>query len=406
MDKRTPDEGTGINHGPREMYLRRRDFFKLSAAGAAGVALSGGLTAQDTTADHKPKAAEEIATNIAELLKPRTPDSMPGKFPGKVVQVATGKAASDAGFDTDKIRLAVETGIKALTGEKDIRDAWRVFVGPQDVVGLKLNPIGGKLLSNRPEMVDVIIDGLTAAGIPKKNIIIWDRRLFQLEEAGFTSERYPGIRILGTEMKGANGDFYDDNGLLWARDNIDRDYPAYTADIEGKYNKNVLPYMINEGQTSYFTKIVTQTCSKIINVPVLKNAGSAVTLCLKNLSYGSLSNTSRLHKIWAKSVAEPCAVPCLRDKVVLNIVDGLKACYEGGPGADAQYIWNANQMLFGSDPVAVDTVGYEYIIRERMKRGVQQLEDKKRREFLEIAAKLGLGHHEKANIRLQSLELA
>lgn len=207
-------------------------------------------------------------------------------------------------------------------------------------------------------------------------------------------------------MKGPNNDFYDENGLLWARDNIDRDYPGYTAEIESKYEKNVLPYMINEGRTSYFTKIVTQTCSKIINVPVLKNAGSAVTLCLKNLSYGALSNTSRLHKIWAKSVAEPCAVPCLRDKVVLNIVDGLKACYEGGPGANAQYIWNANQMLFGTDPVAVDTVGYEFIIGERMKRGVQQLEDKKRREFLEIAGKLGLGHHDKDNIRLHSLELA
>jgi len=47
------------------------------------------------------------------------------------------------------------------------------------------------------------------------------------------------------------------------------------------------------------------------------------TCCLKNLSYGSISNTSRLHKLWMHSVAEPCAFPVLRDKVVLNVVDGL-----------------------------------------------------------------------------------
>ncbi|MCJ7682298.1 MAG: hypothetical protein MUP70_16345, partial [Candidatus Aminicenantes bacterium] len=111
MDKRIPKEGSGVNHSPREAHIRRREFFKLTAVGAAGVALSGGLAAQDTTADHKPKAAEEIGSNIADLMKPRTANSMPGKFPGKVVQVFTGSAASDTGFDTDKIREAVETGM-------------------------------------------------------------------------------------------------------------------------------------------------------------------------------------------------------------------------------------------------------------------------------------------------------
>ena len=93
--------------------------------------------------------------------------------------------------------------------------------------------------------------------------------------------------------------------------------------------------MINEGKSSYFTKIVTETVTKIVNVPILKNAGATATCCLKTLSYGALSNTSRLHKLWMKSVAEPCAFPVLRDKVVLNIVDGLQACYDGGPGPSA-----------------------------------------------------------------------
>ena len=397
---------TGLDHRPDRGQIDRREFFHLSAAGAAGLALRGGLSAQDKSAEHKPKPSEEITTNITDLLKPRTADSMPGRFPGRVVEIDTGDAASEPGFHKAKIQKSVDLGLRELTGERDVKKAWLTFVSPEDVIGLKLNPIGGKLLSNRPEMVDVLIEGLTAAGIPRSHIILWDRRLFQLEEAGFTQDRYPGIRIMGTEMKGPNNDFYDENGELWAKDNIDRDYPSYSAGVEMKYNKDMLPYMINEGKESFFTKIVTRTCDKIINVPVLKNAGPTVTLCLKNLSYGSLSNTSRLHRIWNNSVAEPNAVPCLRDKVVLNIVDGLKACYEGGPGANAQYIYFANKMFFGTDPVAVDTIGHEYMIKERMTRGVQQLEDRSRRAYLEIASRLGLGTHERDKIQLKSLNLA
>ncbi len=197
-----------------------------------------------------------------------------------------------------------------------------------------------------------IITMLLEAGVPKGNIVIWDRRLFQLEAAWFTATRFPGIRILGTEMK---------------------------------------------GKSSYFTKIV--------NVPILKNAGATATCCLKNLSYGSLSNTSRLHKLWMKSVAEPCAFPVLRDKVVLNIVDGLQACYDGGPGANPKFIYDANVLLFGTDPVAVDAVAHDIIVKERMARGVQQVEEQGRSAFLELAEGLGLGIAAREKIQVSDVPL-
>ena len=391
-------------------FLTRRKFFSVSAASLAGLALHRRLPGQEKVDEHKPKPAPtppEIQTNIDEALKvPRTKDSLPGRYPGQVVRISTGSASSEGKLDPAKVKTAVEKGLLELSGEKDVRSAWLQFVSPSDVVGIKVNPIGGKLLSTKPEVVEVIIDGLLQAGVPKKNIVIWDRRLFQLEEAGFTAGRFPGIEILGTEMRGPNGEFYDDKGELWSKDNIDREAPFYFADVEGKYDEKTLPYMINGGKESYFTKILTRRCTKVINVPILKNAGPTVTLCLKNLSYGALSNTSRLHRLWMKSVAEPCAFPALRDKVVLNIVDGFQACYEGGPGADAKYIWDANLMLFGTDPVAVDAIGHEFIVKERMKRGVQQLDDKKRRAFLELAAGFGLGVAEADKIKVKDIDLA
>jgi len=376
---------------PSDRFSRRK-FMGAAAMAAAGAALAPRLIGQEKTQEKPAPPPPQIKTNIDEVRGiPRVAGSMPGKYPGRVVRVATGKNPVGQKIDGARVRREVERGMAALTGEKRMGKAWRQFVGPKDIVGIKVNPIGGAILSTKPEVVDAIVEGLLAAGVRKANIVIWDRRLFQLADAGFTEARFPGIRILGTEMKGPNGEFYDDKGELWARDNVDREALPYVVDLEMKYNKELLGYMINEGKESYFTKIVTEKVTKIVNVPIFKNSGATVTCCLKNLAYGSVSNTSRLHKIWMNSVVEPCAFPVLRDKVVLNIVDGLQACYDGGPGANPKFVYDANLLLFGTDPVAADAVAHDILVKERIARGVQTADAPARSAFLAIAEELGLG---------------
>lgn len=391
---------------PSDRFSRRR-FLGSAAVAAAGAAIAPRLMGQDKPEDRKvPAAPPDIKTNIDEVRGiPRVPTSMPGKYPGKVVRVKTGSNPVGKAIDGTRVRLELAAGMAALTGEKKTGRAWARFVGPKDVVGIKVNPIGEKLLSTKPEVVDAVIEGLLAAGVKKENIVIWDRRLFQLTEAGFTADRFPGIRVLGTEMMGPNGKFYDEKGELWAKDNIDREALPYVAEVEQKYDAETLGYMINEGKASYFSKIVTDVVTKIVNVPILKNAGATTTCCLKNLSYGSISNTSRLHKLWMKSVAEPCAFPVLRDKVVLNVVDGLQACYDGGPGANPKFIYDANLLLLGTDPVAVDAVAHDIVVKERMARGVQQVDDPRRRSaaFLDLAAELGLGVADRGKIAIEEV---
>ena len=393
---------------PSDKFSRRK-FFGTAAIAAAGAALSPRLISQEKAQSEKPPAAPpaEIKTNIDEVRGiPRVATSLPGKYPGKVVRVKTGRNPVGQKIDGARVAKEIQAGMAELTGEKDMAKAWGRFVGPQDFVGIKVNPIGGAILSTKPEVVDAVIAGLLAAGVRKENIFIWDRRLFQLQEAGFTPERFPSVRILGTEMKGPNGEFYDAKGELWAKDNIDREALPYVADVEMKYDKETLPYMINEGKSSYFSKIVTQTVTKIVNVPILKNAGATATCCLKNLSYGSISNTSRLHKLWMKSVVEPVAFPVLRDKVVLNVVDGLQSCYDGGPGANPKFIYDANVMLFGTDPVALDSVAHDIIVKERMVRGTQQIDNRARSAtFLDIAEKLGLGFAARDKITISDVGL-
>ena len=381
----------------KEFNSGRRRFFKLAALGGLGASIMSPMSslAKMTGDDEKTK------TNVADALKhPRNENSMPGKYPGKVVKVNDPKSVVDDKPQEAAAYKMLAEGMLLLSGEKELKNAWRQFVNPSEVIGLKVNPVAGKPLSTSHAVTKSIIKQLLEAGIPKENIVIWDRREMQLHETGFTEENYPGIKIRGTEQQDAEGGFYDKDGMLYGEKMIDKDW-YYWADCEQEYDAYTIPYMVNSGKYSYFSKICTQEVDKIINVPILKNAGSTVTLCLKNLGYGSITNTGRLHKtLWSDTSAEVCAFPPLRDKVVLNIVDGLRGCYEGGPGANPQFIVNYNTMLIGTDPVAVDRIGYDIVIAKRIEEGVQEEESPRGRKFMEMAAELKLGEADPEKITL------
>jgi hypothetical protein len=285
------------------------------------ILLSSTVVLPQATDQGKPK------TNINDAMKYElTENSMPGKYPGKVVRVNDENSIADNKISYDEAYKMIGKGMIELTGASSLKDAWLQFVNVTDKIGLKVNPVASPTLSTSVEVTQAIVKQLEEAGIPRSNLLIWDRREEQLAEAGFTAEAFPGIKLIGTERLGENGTMYDENGVLYSKRMIDTTW-YYWADYEEPYDAETMPYMVNDGKYSYYTKIVTGMCDKIINIPILKNAGSSITLCLKNLAYGSITNTGRLHKfLWSETCAEACAFPPLRDKVVLNIVDGIKGC--------------------------------------------------------------------------------
>jgi len=399
-------EMSGEPESSRLDGMTRRTFVGWAAGGLAALAGVGRLRARTGAGPSSFQATltSEIRTNIDEILKvPRTAASMPGRFPGRVVKVLTGDTASGGKIDGRRARACLENGLMQLTGRTTAREAWQEFVSPADVVGIKVNPIA-RTLPTSFALTQAVIDGLMDAGVPASNIAVWDRRLFQLEEAGYTSARFPGIGILGTEIMGPNGDFYDEKGELWSLANIDKEAPAYFADIDGSYGREDLPYMVNGGKWSYFSKLVTRRFTKVVNLPILKTCQPVgISFALKNLAYGALSNTSRLHRVGVNVIGEACAFPCLRDKAVLHIGDALRASYYGGLGGNPKYTWDANVLFVGTDPVAVDFITLEYITGVRVARGVQQMEDRQNRIYLDMAAGLGLGITDRSKIDLQEI---
>jgi hypothetical protein len=380
--------------------LSRRRFLQGTAfAGAAA------LGAKHAYAEPRPAVTRQnrpdpdsIHTNIeSATVVPRTEQSMPGKYPGVVAEVYHPESVEGNKPDAAAAAAMLAAGMTLLTGDEKAEGAWSRFFTPQDRVGIKVNPVAGRLLANSHELTHAIIDALLAIGLPKENIILWDRRQEQLKDCGFTEENYPGITIIGTEYMEKEGEQEVWKGL----DRLDEDF-YYEFDIAGEYDEELMPYMLNGGTKSYFTRIITQMVDKVINVPILKNAGTSVTIALKNLAFGTTSNSARGHNIWSRYIAEVCAFPPVRDKVVLNIVDGLRGCYEGGPGAVARYIWNAKTVWVATDPVAVDHIGWEKIFAKRVAEGVSWEEQRGERDkYLDMlvrANKLGLGVYERSKI--------
>ena len=405
---RTPGiyEMSAESERPISGDMTRRAFVGLAAGGVAALTAVGRLhgRAGGRPSPLQATLTSDIRTNIDEILKiPRTADSMPGKFPGRIVKVLTGNTASDGKIDGRRARTCLEQGLMRLTGRSTAREAWLEFVSPSDVVGIKVNPVA-RLLPTSFELTQAVIDGLLEAGVPAANIAIWDRRLADLHGGGYTSGRFPGVTLLGTEIKGPNGEYYDEKGELWSLANIDREAPAYFADLDDAHDRDDLPYMVNGGRWSYFSRLVTRRFTKIINLPVLKTCQPVgISFAMKNLAYGALTNTSRLHRVGVNAIGEACAFPCLRDKAVLHIGDALRACYHGGVGTNPKHTWDANILFVGTDPVALDLITLEYITGIRIAKGVQQMEDPQNRVYLDMAAKLGLGVAERSKIDLREI---
>jgi len=383
------------------LSLNRRQFFKVG--GVAGAAAGLGLLAGRSLvfAQNAPQAkVERPKTNIEDAMKvPRTKHSLPGPFPGKVVEAHDPKCVADGKVDAVLIKGMFEKGLSRLTG-KNLKKSFALFFDKNDIVGIKVNPVGPGLISTRLEVVDAVVDWLASAGLPRRNIIIWDRFDYMLKDAGFTAERYPGIGIEGLQTMdeaAAEGKTKDNSrwlkpdGSHVSADNFDQDV-YYWADVEGPKDEPYLNQHVFNGKYSYFGKLLTRKLTKIINVPVFKNTGNAISMATKNIGYGAVCNTNRLHQpLFLDVCVEVPAFPAVRDKLVLNVTDGIKAQYEGGPGPEAKFIYDYGRLFFGTDPFALDLVCHTLIVEKRKAMGIKVNEHPRFTEYFRYAQKLGLG---------------
>jgi hypothetical protein len=386
----------GYKSMERLAEISRRDLFRLGAS--AGLLLGNpGAWAQEA---QKPQPPARPKTNIDEALQvPRTAHSLPGPFPGRVVQVTDPAVLSGNRIQADIVEQLFIRGLSRLTGADPAR-SFRLFFTPDDIVGIKVNPVGPGIISTHLEVVDAVIAWLTVNGLKREQIIIWDRFDYMLSDAGFTSTRFPGVGIAGLQTMdeaAAEGKSADNSRWLKAdgthisADLFDPEV-YYWADVEGDQEAAYLNQHVFNGKYSYFGKLLTKKLTKIINIPVFKNTGNGVSMATKNLGYGAICNTARLHRpLFFDVCTEVLAFPVIRDKLVLNITDGLRGQYDGGPGAEAQFVYDLGSLFFATDPFALDAVCHNLMVQKRKEMGVKVNEHPRYSEYFRYAEKLGLG---------------
>jgi uncharacterized protein (DUF362 family) len=286
----------------------------------------------------------------------------------RLVIASHSDAVTGVKINPDIAKKIVDAGIMQYTGQKTIADAWRsIFPSllPNDLVTIKVNCINPSL-SSHPQVIDAITSGLIAAGIKDNNIIIWDRTNSELLRSGF---RYnagdTGIRCFGTDEKG------------WG------------------YNKQVK--LVN--QNVRLSKILTNT-NHLINVPLLKDHGTAgITASMKN-HYGSVDNPGNLHGGQCSPyVAELNNIPEIRDKTRLIVLDGFLGIYAGGPMGSPQFVYNS--IIMGQDPVAMDYQCWKILLSERQKHGMNLPLP----IHIDTARKMGFGTDDLESINVEMIDV-
>jgi uncharacterized protein (DUF362 family) len=350
----------------RKSPLSRRTFLKLGAgtltALAAGGALAGCRLFTQTaapatyepvpTAEPQPTATPpplptEYTPVLATPTNPPRPASLPTSTPepppalsraalmahwpdtatSRVVLVRHSGAWIGDDPDPAIVRQMLDAGLSTLTGAADTLAVWRALFDPTDRVLLKVNCIayGGP---TQPAVTYAIAQRLQDAGLFPENILIFDRTDHELAAAGYTlNEGGSNVQCHGARGSGSEA-------------------------------------TLTQARIRFYPQI--DNCDAIINVPTPKQHDMAgISIAMKN-HYGSIANPGALHGSRCDpAIAELNAQPNVRDKTRLVVSAALNVS-----PADWNRPVRENALLLSFDPVALDTVSRDILVRQRRAMGM------------------------------------
>jgi len=325
----------------------------------------GGLLAIPLAAEPRTRAARQSAP-LAILTRPET-RALLGRVAsvGDLIPAGLSPRSNRDALPAARTRERVDAGLQALLGP----EPWSRLFRPEDVVAIKINGLASGVLSPRREIVAAVIHGLRRAGVPAGQVIVWDRTTQELERSGFALQTGPqDVRVYGTDALRGGG---------------------YAESFE-----------TCGAVGSLLSRIVTHYATALINIGVLKDHDLAgLSAGMKNL-YGAIHNPNRYHDSACDPyVAEVAALPSIRAKLRLTVIDAVLAQAEGGPAFAPDWIWPCNRILLAVDPVAADHRAGELLAAERARRGLPSLAAAGRAPtWIATAAYLGLGHDETTTV--------
>src|SRR4030095_1094277 len=297
------------------------------------------------------------------------------------------------------VREMVNRLVLAVTGQPDIAKAWGSLVSPSDRVGIKISAAGGELFTTHHDIVNAIVDGLAAAGHPRGSIIVWDRSLGGVKEAGYRPAT-DGYQLKAIAPRGGS----DPTSVLSA--------PLLGkliwGDLEyfGDFGKMApLSDSENTSNVSHFSKILSTEVDKVINVPVMSiSETNGIAGCIYNMTIPNIDNWRRFaqgSRFGAESLAEIYANPLIAKKVVLNLMDGLIAQYAGGAQPQPNDAVHHATLYASKDPVALDAIALKRLEEWRKHGSLRPVGPVA--AYIDVASQLGLGNSATNRIEVRNI---
>lgn len=329
----------------RRSFLRRWGRVALAPVVARALGVDGRLAAGEL-GDPLPAPARRPTTALID-----------GASRSVVADVRRPEVIDGARVHETLLGEMIEDGLRLATGRDDPVEAWRSCFQPDDIIGIKFNSIGETEIGTSVPFAVRLVASLERAGFDPDRIMLIE------------VPRHPELRALRTRP------------VPWGF--TDREVPF--------------------GSGSEQLAVVLEEITALISVPFLKTHNIAgFTGCLKNLSHALIRRPGRYHgNACSPYVGDIVALPQIRSKLRLSIVNGLRGVFDGGPAADPGKLWQHAGVLVGMDPVAVDAVGLDVLNAHRRERGLHPIGDLHGRvPHLHAAAERGLGTVDQDYIRV------
>jgi uncharacterized protein (DUF362 family) len=262
-------------------------------------------------------------------------------------------------LDDKRVLALLDRALTSYFGRQNPMEAWKLIGFPaivkNKVIGIKVSGLGGRGISTHAVLVYAICERLHQAGVTGANIVVWDRNARDLEACGLkiNATDRSRVRCFGSDVAG-----FETQQDTWG-----------VARVR-------------------LSKILTQECAIVINVPILKDHNLAgMTFAMKNM-YGVVDRPDTLHANNCNpGVADLNCIPAIRQNVCFTIGDATSSVYEGGPGFRPEHLWYPNALIVGEDRVAVDYTALQILNRKRVQMGLPTLEAAGRApRYIETAA--------------------
>jgi len=329
----------------RRLFLKR-------IGGAAMLAAAGrGLGATSRPAEDETHPLPHLTT---------VPGGGPIPESAKSIVVDSRNPMILAGPQIHEAALAstIAEAVRLATGRDSADEAWRKLFRPDDVIGLKFDEVGYEKLNTTDTFAEQLVRLLERAGFRRDRIVLIDAP----EALAVRLKTQP--RAFGWEE-------------------------ADTSFGSGSERQ---------------AKVLRQVTA-LINVPFLKTDNiSGIAGALRNTSLPFVRRQARYFGGGGSPfIADIAALPQIRSKLRVHIVNGLRAVFDKGPDVYPECVWLHAGILVSTDPVAVDSVALDVINARRAEAKLSPLGDSKGRlPHIHAAALRRLGTDDQDYIRLIS----